>query len=82
MSTHKAGGKASQHVSPIGKRLGAKVSSGEKVSSGSILVRQRGTGFAAGRGVKLGRDFTLYAVVTGIVKFGRKLGKRVVSVTS
>ena len=46
MSTHKAaGGKASQHVSPAGKRLGVKVSDGEKVVKGQILVRQRGTTF-------------------------------------
>jgi len=83
MSTHKAaGGKASQHVSPIGKRLGAKVSSGQKVAAGAILVRQRGTKFADGAGVKAGRDHTLYAALSGVVKFGSKLGKKVVSVVS
>ena len=83
MSTHKAaGGKASQHVSPSGKRLGAKVSGGEKVVAGSILIRQRGKNFASGVGVKLGRDHTAYAAVSGIVKFGKKLGKRVISVVS
>lgn len=82
MSTHKAAGKASQHVSPAGKRLGAKVSGGEKVSKGQILVRQRGTSFAKGVGVKEGRDHTLYSVLDGVVKFGRKIGKKVVSVMS
>lgn len=82
MSTHKAAGKASQHVSPEGKRLGAKVSGGEKVAKGQILVRQRGTTFASGIGVKAGRDHTLYSMLDGKVKFGTKAGKKVVSVMS
>lgn len=83
MSTHKAaGGKASQHVNPAGKRLGSKVSSGEKVAKGQILVRQRGTNFSKGMGVKLGRDHTLYSILDGVVKFSRKTGKKVVSVIS
>ena len=83
MSTHKAaGGKASQHVSPAGKRLGVKVSGGETVGRGQILVRQRGTTFGKGIGAKLGRDHTLYSVADGVVKFTKKLGKRVVSVVA
>lgn len=82
MSTHKAAGKASQHVSPAGKRLGVKVSDGQTVKKGEILVRQRGTSFSNGTGVKAGRDHTLYAVLDGAVKFGTKLGKKVVSVVS
>lgn len=83
MSTHKAaGGKASQHVSPAGKRLGAKVSSGQKVTKGSILMRQRGTKFGTGKNVKSGRDHTLYSMVDGVVKFSQKLGRKVVSVVS
>lgn len=80
MSTHKAGGKASQHVSPAGKRLGVKVSDGEKVSKGQILIRQRGTAFLKGPGVKLGRDHTIYSILEGAVKFKTKLGRKVVSV--
>jgi len=82
MSTNKAAGKASQHVSPEGKRLGAKVSSGQKVSAGQVLIRQRGTKFAGGAGVKVARDHTLFAALGGVVKFGTKLGKKVVSVVS
>ncbi len=81
MSTHKAAGKASQHVSPPGKRLEAKVSDGQKVTPGTILVRQRGTKIGIGKGTAAGRDHTIYAVVKGVVKFGKKLGKRVVSVS-
>lgn len=80
MSTHKASGKAKQHVSPSGKRLGLKISDGQKVTSGNTLIRQRGTKFAAGDGVKVGRDHTLYSVVSGVVKFSQKKGKKMVSV--
>lgn len=81
MSTHKAGGKASQHVSPAGKRLGFKVSDGQKVSKGQILVRQRGTKFAKGKGVREGRDHTLYSVADGSVEVSKKMSKRIVSVS-
>ena len=82
MSTHKAGGKASQHVSPAGKRLGPKVSDGEKVRKGQILLRQRGTKFSKGTGVKEGRDHTLYSILDGFVKVSKKMGKQVMSVVS
>lgn len=58
------------------KRLGVKCFDGETVTSGSILVRQRGTRIHAGENVKLGRDHTLFTVVNGIVKY-EKDGKRV-----
>ena len=82
MSTHKAGGKASQHVSPAGKRLGVKKFGGEKVVKGQILVRQRGTTFAKGTGVKEGRDHSLYSVMNGVALFSKKMGKKVISVVS
>lgn len=81
MSKHKAGGsKASQHVNPAGKRLGTKVSDGEKITAGSILVRQRGTKFAAGKGVGVGRDHSLFALIDGTAKFGTREGKSTISV--
>jgi len=82
MAHKKAGGKASQHVSPAGKRLGVKISHGQKVGPGMILVRQRGTVIKAGDGVKIGRDHTLYSVLAGKVKFSQKLGKKLVSVVT
>lgn len=82
MSTHKAGGKASQHVSPAGKRLGPKVSDGEKVAKGQILIRQRGTRFSKGAGVKEGRDHSLYSVLDGFVKVSKRMGKQIISVIS
>ncbi len=80
MSTHKAAGKARQHVSPAGKRLGVKVSAKQKVSAGEVLIRQRGTKVGAGKNVKVGRDHTLYSVADGIVKFTTKLGKKFINV--
>lgn len=81
MSKKKQGGKARQHTRPVGKRLGVKVSDGQTVNAGDILIRQRGTKFAAGENVKVGRDFTLYAASLGVVKFGQKLSKKFVSIT-
>ena len=53
------------------KRLGIKRADGQKVSAGSILVRQRGTKFYPGAGVGIGKDDTLFATVSGVVKFER-----------
>jgi large subunit ribosomal protein L27 len=56
------------------QRRGVKVYGGEMVPAGSILVRQLGTVIHPGNNVRLGRDFTLYATVEGVVKYER-LGK-------
>jgi large subunit ribosomal protein L27 len=53
------------------QRRGVKVYGGEAVSAGSILVRQLGTVIHAGTNVKLGRDYTLYSTVDGVVKYER-----------
>jgi large subunit ribosomal protein L27 len=58
------------------KRLGVKRYDGELVSSGSILVRQRGTKFRPGTNVGLGRDYTLFATIDGYVKFETIRDKR------
>jgi large subunit ribosomal protein L27 len=55
-----------------GKRLGVKRFGGESVTAGSILVRQRGTTFHPGNNVGCGKDYTLFALVDGVVKFERK----------
>lgn len=80
MSTHKAAGKASQHVSPAGKRLGIKTSDGMSVTPGMVIVRQKGTRIGLGKGVAVGRDHTVYAIAKGKVKFATKLGRKIVSV--
>ena len=56
------------------KMRGVKAFAGEQINAGSIIVRQTGTKIHAGTNVRLGRDYTLYAVVDGVVKFER-LGK-------
>ncbi|HYH97858.1 50S ribosomal protein L27 [Hyalangium sp.] len=53
------------------QRRGVKVFGGEEVTAGSILVRQLGTVIHPGTNVKLGRDFTLYSTVNGVVKYER-----------
>ena len=80
MSKKKAAGKLKQQKRPQPKYLGVKVADGQKISSGSILVRQRGTKFDAGVGVKVGRDHTLFAIKKGVVKFSDRLGKKQVSI--
>ena len=79
---HKKGvGSSRNGRDSIGKRLGVKKFGGEFVRAGNILVRQRGTKFHPGLNVGRGGDDTLFALVDGVVKFGRnRFGKRVVSV--
>lgn len=72
MATKKAGGSTRNGRDSNPKYLGVKRSDGQLVQAGEILVRQRGTRFHAGSGVGLGRDHTLYALVTGFVKFVQK----------
>lgn len=59
-----------------GQRRGVKRFGGESVQAGNILVRQVGTKFHPGRGVGLGSDYTIFALVDGIVQFDQK-GRRV-----
>lgn len=58
------------------KRLGVKRFGGEKVKAGNILIRQRGMRFKAGVNVGCGKDFTLFALVDGTIKFDYKNGKQ------
>lgn len=51
------------------QRLGVKACGGERVTAGSIIVRQRGTKFFPGRDVGMGRDYTLFALKEGVVRF-------------
>jgi large subunit ribosomal protein L27 len=64
-----------------GQRLGVKAFSGEAVPAGSIIVRQRGTRYFPGDNVGMGKDNTLFALITGVVRFERKgRDRKVVSV--
>nr|YP_010903784.1 ribosomal protein L27 [Hypnea musciformis]WCH56835.1 ribosomal protein L27 [Hypnea musciformis] len=51
------------------KRLGVKKYGGENVAKGSIIIRQRGSKFKTGKNVKMGKDYTIFAIIDGIVKF-------------
>ena len=64
------------------KRLGVKAFGGETVTAGSILVRQRGTKFLAGRNVGTGRDWSLFALVAGKVQFDQSRNKRRINVVA
>ena len=71
MAHKKAGGSTKNGRDSNPKMRGVKRYGGQKVGTGEILVRQVGTVFHPGRNVGLGRDFTLYALVDGVVKFER-----------
>ena len=72
MAHKKAGGSTKNGRDSESKRLGVKLYGGQKISAGSIIVRQRGSNFHAGRNVGIGRDFTLFAKANGFVKFETK----------
>jgi large subunit ribosomal protein L27 len=81
MAHKKAGGSSSNGRDSNSKRLGVKRYGGQRVTSGSILVRQRGTRIRAGTNVGMGRDHTLFATTAGEVKYEWAFkGKRRVSV--
>ncbi len=69
MAHKKGGGSTRNGRDSQSKRLGVKRYAGESVSAGTILVRQRGTRIHPGTNVGLGRDYTLFALINGIVKF-------------
>ncbi len=72
MAHKKAGGSSRNGRDTIGKRLGVKKYGGEVVRCGNILIRQRGTKWHPGEGVGLGRDYTIFAKMDGVVKFSKR----------
>ena len=82
MAHKKGGGSSRNGRDSNAQRLGVKRFGGEKITAGSILVRQRGTKFSPGTNVGIGSDDTLFSLSDGIVKFqGFGKSKNVVSVT-
>lgn len=78
---HKKGmGSTKNGRDSIGKRLGVKRHDGQVVKAGNILVRQRGTSIHPGQNVGMGRDYTLFALIDGVVKFETRRNKKFVSV--
>ena len=76
MAHKKAGGSSRNGRDSESKRLGVKKFGSETVRAGNIIVRQRGTKFLPGRNVGLGRDYTIFALLDGTVRFDRD-GRRV-----
>jgi len=74
---HKKGqGSVKNGRDSVSKRLGVKKFGSEVVVAGNIIIRQRGTKYVPGQGVGLGRDYTIFALIDGRVKFDRE-GRRV-----
>ena len=69
MAHKKGGGSTRSGRDSKAKRLGVKIFSGQKVNAGTILVRQRGTRVHPGTNVGVGRDYTLFALIEGMVKY-------------
>jgi large subunit ribosomal protein L27 len=74
---HKKGqGSVKNGRDSVSKRLGVKKFGSQEVVAGNIIIRQRGTKFLPGKNVGLGRDYTIFALVDGIVRFDQN-GRRV-----
>jgi large subunit ribosomal protein L27 len=80
MSKTKGGGSTRNGRDSAAQRLGVKVYDGGMVKAGAIIVRQRGTHFHPGEHVGRGGDDTLFAMAPGVVRFGRRRGRRLVDV--
>lgn len=80
MSHKKGGGSSSNGRDSNSKRMGVKKYGGEAVIPGNIIVRQRGTHFRPGSNVGIGKDYTIFSLIEGEVKFETKLGRKHISV--
>lgn len=80
MAHKKGGGTAKTNRDSISKRLGVKKFGGQKVEAGNIIIRQKGNKFYPGVGTKQGKDYTIFGITEGNVKFSKKNKKSVVSV--
>ena len=72
MSTAKSAGSTRLGRDSVAKRLGVKMFAGQIANPGNILIKQRGSKFIAGKGVRKGADDTLYSAIKGVVKFTDK----------
>lgn len=82
MAHKKAGGSSRNGRDTAGRRLGVKKFGGQDVIPGNIIIRQRGTKVHPGKGVDMGLDHTIFAVIPGKVAFREKSGKMTVSVVA
>ena len=72
MSKTKSAGSTRLGRDSRSQRLGVKIYEGQKIKSGAIIIRQRGTKFLPGNNVGLGKDYTIFALKSGLVKFTTK----------
>lgn len=80
MAHKKGGGSSRNGRDSNSQRLGVKKYSGEKVISGNIIVRQRGTRILPGLNIGVGKDYTLFAMVDGVVVYDTVRGRKRVSI--
>jgi len=80
MASKLGGGSTKNGRDSLPKNLGSKLADGQKAKIGMIIYRQRGTVIYPGKGVKMGKDNTLFAVKEGVVKYSNQGGKKFVSV--
>lgn len=80
MAHIKAGAVTKGNRDSVAKRLGVKIYGGEKIAPGNIIIRQRGTKIHPGEGTKMGKDFTIFAIKEGIVRFNQKHQDKFVAV--
>ena len=80
MAHTKAGGSTTNNRDSNAQRLGVKLYGGQKAIVGNIIIRQKGTKFHPGKGVGMGKDYTIYAMQDGTVTFKDSKGKKVVDV--
>ncbi len=80
MSKTKGGGSTRNGRDSNAQRLGVKAYGGSTITAGTILIRQRGTKFHAGKNVGKGGDDTLFSLIDGSVKFGERNGRKVIDV--
>ncbi len=74
---HKKAGGTARNLSDSGPQyLGVKVTDGQKIKTGNVIVRQRGTVYRAGKNVGTAKDYSLFALIDGTVKFGNKRVQR------
>ncbi len=82
MAHTKAQGAVKGNRDSRAKRLGVKIYGGQNAKAGSILVRQKGTKFHAGKNVGMGKDYTLFSLISGIVKFKKLNSKKFIEVSA
>jgi len=82
MAHVKGSGSVTQHSQGArhGRRFGLKKFGGESIKVGQIILRQKGAKYKAGQGTKLGKDYTVFAMIDGVVDFTKRWGKTVVRV--